>query len=141
MLILDDFNIHWDCQTNADTKQLADILRSANFRQQVQERIHRHGHILDRVVCRDDDNCIKDVSMTSMLSDHFLININVYLQKQSVSAKIISYRGYKSIDNEAFLADLRVSSVLLDTPDYVDHLVDIYDSTLRDIIDKHGSLF
>ncbi|KAK2148286.1 hypothetical protein LSH36_505g01065 [Paralvinella palmiformis] len=52
-------------------------------------------------------------------------------------AQIISYRRYKSIDKEAFLADLRVVSLVLDSPDDVDHLVDIYDSTLRDIVDEH----
>jgi len=50
MLILDDFNIHWDCQRNGDTKQLADLLRSANLRQHVQERTHWRGHILDLVI-------------------------------------------------------------------------------------------
>jgi len=35
LLILGDFNILWDCQRNLDTKQLADILRSANIRQRV----------------------------------------------------------------------------------------------------------
>jgi len=86
---------------------------------------------------RDDYSLIKDVSVSSMLSDHFLVNINVSLQKQSVSAKVISYRKYRSIDKEAFLADLRVSSLVLDPPDDVDHLVDLYDSTLRDIVDEH----
>jgi len=43
-----------------------------------------------------------------------ITNIKVSLQKQSVSAKVISYRKYKSIDKEAFLADLRVSSLVLD---------------------------
>ena len=65
--------------------------------------------------------------MSSMLSDHFLVNINVSLQKQSVSAKVISCRRHKSIDK-----DLRVSSLVLDPPDDVDHLVDLYDSTWRD---------
>ena len=64
---------------NADTKQLADILRSANLRQHVQKIIRRHGHILDLVISGDDDNLIKGVSMSSMLSDHFLIKINVSL--------------------------------------------------------------
>jgi len=102
LLILGYFNIHWDCQRNADTKKMADILRSANLRQHVQERTHRHGHILDLVISRDDDNLIRGVSVSSMLSDHFLVNINVSLQKQSVSAKVTSYRRYKSIDKEAF---------------------------------------
>ena len=71
--------------------------------------------------------------MSSMLSDHFLININVSLKKQSILTKVISYRRYKS-----FLADLEVSSLVLDSLDDVDHLVDLYDSTLRDIVDEHA---
>ena len=71
--------------------------------------------------------------MSSMLSANFLVNINVSLQKQSVSAKVISYRRYKSIDKEAFLADLWVSSLALDSPDDADHLVDLYDS-----VDEHA---
>ena len=68
--------------------------------------------------------------MSSMLSDHFLVNIIVSFQKQSVSAKVISYRRYKSIDKEAFLADLRVSSLILD----------LYDSTMRNVVDQHAPL-
>ena len=84
----------------------------------MQERTHRHGHILDRVIYRDNDN------LSSMLSGNFFVNINVSLQKQYVSGKGISYRKYKSIGKEAFLAVLRVSSLVLDPPDDVDHLVD-----------------
>jgi len=79
MLILGDLNVYWDCQRNADNKQLADIFRSANLRQQNLERTHRHGHISDLVISRDYDNLIKGVSVSSMLSDHFLVN--VFLQK------------------------------------------------------------
>jgi len=75
-----------------------------------------------------------------MLSDYFLININVSLQKQSVSARVISYRKYKSIEKEPFLGDMRVSSMVLDPPDNVDHLVDLYYITLRDIVDEHVPL-
>ena len=103
--------------------------------QHVQERTHRHGHILDLVISYDDDNLIKGVSVSSMLCDHFLVNINV-----SVLAKGILYRRYKSIDKEAFIADPRVSSLVLDPPDDVDNLVDLNDNTLRDIVDEHAPL-
>ena len=73
--------------------------------------------------------------VSSILSDHFLVNISVSLPKQSVSAKVISYRRYKSIGKEASLADLQVSYLVLDLPDDVDHQVDLYDSTLRDTVD------
>ena len=79
------------------------MLKSANLRQQVQERIRRHGHILDLVISRDDDNLIEDVSVSSVLSDYFLIVIDLALPKQSVSAKSISNGKYKSIDKMLFL--------------------------------------
>ena len=81
LLILGDFNIHWE----SDTKQLADILKSANPQQHVQERTLRHGHILDLVISRDNDNLINGVSVSSILSDHFLVSINASLQKQCFS--------------------------------------------------------
>ena len=57
------------------------LLILGDFRQYVQERTHRHGHILDFVMSRDDDNLIKGISVSSMLSNHFLIYIDVSLQK------------------------------------------------------------
>ena len=51
------------------------------------------------------------------------------------TAKIISY-----IDKEAFLANLGVPSLVLDPPDDVDHLMDLYDSTLIYIVDDHAPL-
>jgi len=54
--------------------------------------------------------------VSSMMSDHFFINIDVSLQDQSFSAKFILIRKCKSIDKDAFLADLCVSSLILDPP-------------------------
>ena len=76
---------------NADTKQLADILRSANRKKHVQKRAHRHSHIIvlvtchnaahlayhvhrngrktSIITCRNDDNLIEGLSVSSMLSD------------------------------------------------------------------------
>ena len=90
LLILDDFKIQWDCQRNADTKQLPDILKPANFRQHGQENTHRRGHILDLVISRD---------VSSMLTGHFLI--------------------YFDVEH---------------------HLVHLYNSTLRGILDEHAPL-
>ena len=74
-----------------------------------------------------------------MWSDHLLININLSLQKQSASAKDSSYRRYKSIDKDALLADLRFSSFGIGSPDDVDHLLDLYNRILRDIVNEHAA--
>jgi len=77
------------------------------------------------------------VSVSSLLSDHFLINTTMY---RVVSAKVISSRKYKSIDGDAFLADPEVSSLVLDPQDDILYLVDLYNITLRDLVDEHASL-
>jgi len=72
--------------------------------------------------------------VSSILSDNFLIKIDLYLQKQSVSDKVISYRTYKSVDMEAVLADMRFLIWCWN------HLVEHYDCTLKDIVDENAPL-
>jgi len=55
-----------------------------------------------------------------MVSDYFLISINVYLQK--------------SIGKDPFLADLWVSYLVLDPPDDIDHLVDLNNNSTLSVL-------
>ena len=112
LLILGDFNIYWDCQRNGDIKQ-----HSLNWHPQTPCDTHINGHILELLISCDSEKLIEAVSVSSMLSDHFLIYINVSFQKRPVSAKVISYRKYKSIHKDPFLANLRVTSLVLDPLD------------------------
>ena len=41
---------------------------------------HRQCHILDLVITCENDDLVWDVSVSSMLSDHFLVNIQVSLE-------------------------------------------------------------
>ena len=50
--------------------------------------------------------------------------------------RAVSYRKYKSIDKDAFLADLRLFSLALDPQDDMHHLVDLYNNTIRDLVDE-----
>jgi len=60
---------------------------------------------------------IDGVSTSSTMSDHFLISIDVFSGNQFFSAEVISCRKYKSIAKDALLADMRVSSLVLNPPD------------------------
>ena len=88
LLIVGDFNIHWDSPSDANTKHLSSILKSASLTQHVQERTHRHGHMLDLVIYHEDDTFVNKVSLTSMLSDHVLDNIELSLKKPSIQPKL-----------------------------------------------------
>ena len=76
ILISGNSDRHWNCQRNANIKQLGDFLKRATPRQHAQERTQR-GHIIDLITPRADDTLIRGVSMYSILSDHFLINLDV----------------------------------------------------------------
>ena len=118
---------------NADTKHLSEVLRSASLTHNIQECTNKHGHILDLVITGDVGNLFKGVSVSTMLCDQFLIDILVSLEKPSLSAKAVSYR---QMDKSAFKADLRDSSLVLDPPADLDQLVNLYDYTLRALVEK-----
>jgi len=44
------------------------------------------------------------------------------------------------IENDAFLADHGISSLVIDPLDDINYLVDLYNSTLKDPVDGHGPL-
>ena len=72
--------------------------------------------------------------MTFMWFDHFLVNIKVSLKKPCISTKPISHYKYKSIDKDVFLADLKTTCLELDPPEDLDQIVDLYNSTLIDLV-------
>ena len=71
-----------------------------------------------------------------MLSDNFLVNNEITLKKSPVSAKTVSYRKYRSIDK----ADLKTTCLVLDPPQYLDHMVDLYSSILMDLVEGYAPL-
>ena len=77
---------------------------------------HRQGHILDLVITGEGDELVNDVSMSSMLSDHFAINSEVSLERPF---------------------SLIYTQLVLDLPKGLDQLADLSDSTLRGLINKH----
>ena len=73
----------------------------------MQRRTHRQGHILDLVITREGDDLVSDVSVSSMLSDHFVINNEVSLERPFSPATSVSYRSFRPTDKNVFLFDLK----------------------------------
>ena len=140
LLILGDFNIHWDVISNPDTRHLSDILLSANLIQHVNERTQIHGHILDLVISRENYDLVKNVAVSSLISDHYLVNFVLSLQKPFVPTKRITYRKYRSIDKTAFTADLDASQLISDPPEDLEKMVDMYNDNLKNIVNKHAPI-
>ena len=123
-----------------DTARLQEILDAANLTQHVEGVTHIHGHCLDLVISREDDNLVSKTEISSLVSDHFAVHTQLSLKAPPLERKIITYRKYKSIDSNSFRTDL-ISSELVQSPQTdLDNLLHQYNTCLKYLLDKHAPL-
>ena len=93
----------------------------------MQRRAHNQRHIPHLVITREGDHFLRDVSVSSLLSDYFFINIKVFLRAPILA----DYRSYMPIVINGFLLDLKETQLLLNPTKGLDQLVELYDSRQR----------
>ena len=139
LVILGDFNIHMENESRTDQQKMLDVLNSFGLKQHISFPTHQSGHTLDLVITRDcNDIVLSRVTDGHFISDHCFVHAELGLPAPEVVKKTISYRNIKSMDMEAFKAEIsHISEELLTTADSQD-LVSKYDQTLRACLDKHA---
>ena len=140
LLIVGDYNIHWDRVETPTTKRLVDLLDSTNLVQHVSEPTHRDGHIIDLVVTRQDDSIVQATSVLSMLSDHMAIHVHLNVSKPPRPTKTISFRKIRSIDQDCLADNILGSEIITHPATELDGMVHQYNTTLRALLDKHAPL-
>ena len=90
------------------------------------------------VITREDDNLILNTEVLDLITDHHLIKCKLSTSKPALHTKTISARKLRSVDMDAFKADILAS--IMCTSEDVSNLVDSYNSTLSSILDKHAPL-
>ena len=76
LMVMGDFNFHYENPDLHDTKKLHDLLYSLNLEQHVHEPTHIRGYCLDLVISRSDEidvTCV-DVHPPS-ISDHSIVTL------------------------------------------------------------------
>ena len=139
LMIVGDFNFHWENKDDLDTQHMNEILDSFNLTQHVSEPT-REGHILDWIITRSDDTLVTNVEVSTPIADHSSVNVLLNLKKPPLPKKTISYRQYKKIDKEEFKLDLEQSDLIVHPADSLDELIDQYNRTLTMLIDKYAPL-
>ena len=138
-LIVGDSNLHVDIPSNPEVSHYLALLSQHDLCQVVDKPTHKHGHILDHVICHPDDNLLIDckVSPNRYSSDHHMIECKINKVKPCPERKTIKMRNFKDHDLEAFKADLSCELcdlVLLSDPDKQSEQ---YNIRVRSILDKH----
>ena len=126
-------------------ERFLDLLDSFGLRQNVCGATHISGHKLDLLISNSSDEyeILNGISITNpVLSDHYAVQcFNLKLTKPKFERRLIASRKVKSMDSNAFLKELRESSLLWNCPsDDLPELATLYNSVLRSLLDSHAPI-
>ena len=102
LILLGDFNVHWDEPTKYDVIRFSNATNSAGFIQYVHGPTHKDGHTIDLVFTHSDHSAfLKDChTEDKLMSDHHVICFNIDLPKPKQMRVTSTVRNYRNIDHE-----------------------------------------
>ena len=141
ILITGDFNIHANMQLDKDSSRFLDLLSSMGLQQHIDFPTHISGNTLDLLITRTlGSNIINKIQPDIYFSDHCSVLFTINISKPQLSRQKISFKKIKAIDTKTFMADLSASRLCNDPPSDPDKLVDCYNTTLADLLERHAPL-
>ena len=82
---------------------------SPNLNQYVAETIHVDAHIMDLVIAKLDESCIRSLSLSSIFTDHDAMHIDINICKPRQPQRTIIYGRLKDIDSKMLSSDINES--------------------------------
>ena len=141
VILLGDFNVHVDISHKPDVKHFLSSTQSSGFFQHVSGSTHKHGHTLDLLFSRPEDDLVKDVIVGTRLSDHHFILCTLSFQKPDDVKKVRATRNFREIDQESMNKDLATNFDLhLSESTTIDKLVSQYNNTIKDALYKFAPI-
>jgi len=139
LVVLGDFNIHVGKNPDRPGELFLDLIMSLGLVQLVQDPT-RKSRLIDLLLTRERDGIVTNVTVSQRLSDHDAVQCNLSVPNPHRPFKTVTFRSIKTIDIDAFSADLLDLPLLRHPASTLDELVDQYDSGIRSVIDKHAPL-
>ena len=124
-----------------DASRFLELLTSMGLEQHVDKPTHISGHTLDLIITRCSDSllCAKPIT-DYLISDHVTVLCDLQLGKPPPKVKQVSYRKIKGSDRKKLAAELSSSQLCQNTPDTLDELVNSYNTTLAQVLDRQAPL-
>ena len=146
-IICGDFNFHVEDKLDAVAQKFVTLCKSRGFTQHIDKPTHIAGGTLDLVLTRNNitDNLpitkLEIETATGTTSDHFLVSFEIPVSDEAPTEKseIKEFRELSKMDVDSFKSDILSSG--LNSPELftsVDSTVELYNSTLTALLDKHA---
>ena len=138
LVLLGDFNVHWDDMSKNDVLHMRNTITSAGFIQHVQGPTHNLGHTLDLVFTRDDSVILDCRTIDTCISDHHMICFVLAHQKSEPVSITSSLRNYRKIDKAQFANAL--DDLVSSQPEGIEHvsLFGWYVSGVTKVLDTYA---
>eukprot|EP00745_Piridium_sociabile_P027300 TRINITY_DN439_c0_g1_i27.p1 TRINITY_DN439_c0_g1~~TRINITY_DN439_c0_g1_i27.p1 ORF type:complete len:1128 (+),score=135.82 TRINITY_DN439_c0_g1_i27:139-3522(+) len=134
IVLLGDFNFHFDCPSNPSTSKLLDLLYMFNLSQVVDSPTHSRGHILDWIIVRSDSTYLtSNVVSDALASDHYCVLGSLNVRRPQPPQVFRKVRNNRAIDRTSFGADLLQCLTAAS-----DVTADTLDTCMRSVLDQHA---
>ena len=105
LLILGDFSIHVN-SASSESDKFQSLKDMDNLSQNDTSPTYNHGHILDLVITRTDDETINETAVTDpLISDHSAIILTLHTSRPPRPKKTVTFRRFRKLDCDAFKTD------------------------------------
>ena len=130
-----DFNIHVD-EDNPETTTFNDFMESFNLKNLVSFPTHIHQHTLDLILDDRDNPIVQGVTKGHLLSDHNFIHMILAVSRPNPDKVCKKFRKLRQINHQELRDD--IIHELVPSTTQLAELVQNYDSTLKQLLDKHA---
>ena len=140
-IILGDFNLHFDSTSDQYVQTIKTTLEAEcrNLIQIINTPTHRHNHILDWLIVRDDDHLVQNISvLDKAFSVHNVISFIIDTTKPKPRKKVITLRNLKSLNHEVFSSS--VKNGLCGAEGNCNTLAELYNTVLHHHLDQQAPL-
>ena len=140
LLVMGDFNIHWNKENNIDAQHLKDTAMMLNLTQWVTCPTHKSGNTIDLIFTSIYDKIVlNNPKKIWEISDHDILRTELFAIKPSYEKKEIKYRKKKDINKQAIRMDIEQMSKNAKEVDDLE-LVSYYNRCMMEIYNKHMPL-
>ena len=108
ILVTGDLNIWFDDMENNYTKKTKEIIDRYNYKNVVEQYTSRSNHVLDVILCENDDVEVSDIQVDpdfSLSYYHKLITFKIKVSKTVATKKVIVFRSKRSFEVDNFIED------------------------------------